>query len=64
MKIMKYMKIIYCDKQSSFETLLENDDLFLYAIEIFRYLQLKYKMNNDLSPLIVAELFEQRNEQH
>ena len=58
------MKIIHCDKQSSFETLLESDDLFLYAIEIFRYLQLKYKINNDLSPLIVAELFEQRNEQH
>ena len=57
--------VIYSDKQSSFETLLEkggsvsvhNRNLQILAMEM-------YKINNDLSPLIVTELFEQRNEQH
>ena len=53
------LRIIYSDKQSSFETLLEKMALFLFTIEIFRSLQL-----NDLYPLIVTGLFEQRNEQH
>ena len=59
------LRIIYSDKQSSFETLLEKDgsvsvhnrNLQILAAEI-------YKIKNDLSPLIVTELFEQRNEQH
>ena len=50
---------------SSFETLLEKDDsvsvhnrnLQILATEI-------YKVKNDLSSLIVTELFEQRNGQH
>ena len=59
------LRIIYSDKQSSFETLLEKDgsvsvhnrNLQILATEM-------YKIKNDLSPLIVTELFEQRNEQH
>ena len=59
------LRIIYSDKQSSFETLLEKDgsvsvhnrNLQILAIEM-------YKIKNDLSPLIITELFEQRNEQH
>ena len=57
------LRIIYSDKQSSFETLLEKDgsvsahnrNLQILATEM-------YKIKNDLSPLIVTELFEQRNE--
>ena len=52
-------RIIYSDKQSSLETLLEKDssvsvhnrNLQILATEI-------YKIKNDLSPLIVTELFE------
>ena len=59
------LRIIYSDKQSSFETLLEKDgsvsvhnrNLQILATEM-------YKIKNDLSPLIVTERFEQRNEQH
>ena len=58
------LRIIYSNKQSLFETLLENDgpvsvhnrNLQILATEI-------YKRKNHLSPLIVTELFEQRNEQ-
>ena len=59
------LRIIYSDKQSSFETLLEEDgsvsvhnrNLQILVTEI-------YKIKNDLYPLIVTELFQQRNEQH
>ena len=59
------LPIIYSNKQLSFETLLEKDssasvhnrNLQILATEM-------YKIKNDLSPLIVAELFEERNEQH
>ena len=59
------LRIIYSDKQSSFETLLEkygtvsvhNRNLQILATEM-------HKIKNGLSPLIVTELFEQRNEQH
>ena len=59
------LRIIYSEKQSSFETLLEKDgsvsvhnrNLQILATEI-------YKIKNVLSALIVTELFEQRNEQH
>ena len=52
------LRIIYSDKQSSFETLLEKDssvsvhnrNLQILATEM-------YKIKNDLSPLIVTELF-------
>ena len=56
---------IYSNKQSSFETLLEKDgsvsvhnrNLQILATEM-------YKIKNNLPPLIVTELFKQRNEQH
>ena len=57
--------IIYSEKQSSFELLLEKDgsasvhnrNLQILATEM-------YKIKNDLSPLTITELFEQRNEQY
>ena len=59
------LRIIYSDKQSLFKTLLEKDgsvsvhnrNLQILATEM-------YKTKNDLSSLIITELFEQRNEQH
>ena len=56
---------IYSDRQSLFETQLEKDgsvsvhnrNLQILATEM-------YKIKNDLSPLIVTELFEQRNEHY
>ena len=58
------LQIIYSDKQSSFETLLEkngyisvhNRNLQILANEMF-------KIKNGLSPSIVTEIFKQRNEQ-
>ena len=57
--------IIYSDKKSTFEKLLEKDG----SVSIHnRNLQIlaseSYKIKNDLFSLIVTELFEQRNEQH
>ena len=60
------LRIIHSDKQSLFEMLLENDgsaslhnrNLQILATEMYKI------KNNVLSPLIVTELFEQRNEQH
>ena len=59
------LHIVFSDKQSSFETLLEKDS----SISIHnRNLQIlateMYKIKNNLSPPIIADLFEQRNEQH
>ena len=59
------LRIIYSEKQSLFETLLGKDgsvsahnrNIQILATEI-------HKIKNDLSHLIVTELFEQRNEQH
>ena len=59
------LRIIYFDKKSSFETLLEKDcslsvhngNLQILDSEI-------YIMKNDLSPFIVTELFDQKNEQY
>ena len=59
------LRIIYSEKQSSFETLLEKDgsvsvhnrNLQILATEM-------YKIKNVHSALIITELFEQRNEQH
>ena len=36
-----YLRIIYCNKQSLFETLLEKTALLLFTIEIVRSFQLK-----------------------
>ena len=58
-------RIIYSDKQSSFETLLEKDGSVSIHNQNLQILSTEmYKIKNDLSPIIVAELFEQRNEQH
>ena len=59
------LRIVFSDKQSSFETLLEKDS----SVSIHnRNLQIlateMYKIKNNLSPPIIADLFEQRNEQH
>ena len=59
------LRIIFSDKQSSFETLLEKDD----SVSIHnRNLQIlateMYKIKNNLSTSIIADLFEERNEQH
>ena len=57
------LRIIYSDKQSSFETMLEkNGSVHNRNLQIL--VTQMYKIKNDLSPLIVTELFEQRNEQH
>ena len=57
------LRIIYSDKQSSFKTLLEKDG---YVSVHNRNLQIlateMYKIKKDLSPLIITEFFEQRNE--
>ena len=56
------LQIIYFDKQPLFEKLLEKDN----SVSVYnRNLQIlateMYEIQNDLSPLIVTELFEQRN---
>ena len=59
------LRIIYSDKQSSFEALLEKDgsvsihnrNIQILATEMF-------KIKNDMFPEIMTELFEQRNEHH
>ena len=59
------LRIMYSDKQSSFETLLEKDDSVSVHNQNLQILATEmYKIKNDLSSLIFTELFEQRNEQH
>ena len=59
------LRIIYSDKQSSFETLLEKDGSVSVHNQNLLILETEmYIIKNDLSPLIVTELFEQRIEQH
>ena len=59
------LRIMYSDKQSLFETLLEKDDSVSVHNQNLQILATEmYKIKNDLSPLIFTELFEQRNEQH
>ena len=59
------LQMIYSDKQSPFETLLEKDGTVSIHNRILQILASKmYKIKNDLSSLIVTEPFEQRNEQH
>ena len=59
------LRIIYSDKKSSFETLLEKNGSVSVHNRNLQILPTEmYKIKNDLSPLIVTELFEQRNEQH
>ena len=59
------LRIIYSDKQSFFETLWEKDGTVSVHNRNLQILTTKmHKIKNDLSPLIITELFEQRNEQH
>ena len=59
------LQIIYSDKQSPFETILEKDVFVSVHDQNIQILTIEmYKIKNGLSPLIVSELFEQRNEQH
>ena len=58
-------RIIYSDKQLSFETLLEKDGSVSVHNQNLQILATDmHKIKNDLSPLSVTEVFEQRNEQH
>ena len=58
------LQIIYSDKQSLFETLLEKDGSVSIHNRNLQILATRmYKIKNDLSPLIVTELFQKRNEQ-
>ena len=53
----RFLRIIYSDKESSFETLLEKDDSVSLHNRNLQILATEmYKMNNNLSLLIVAEL--------
>ena len=59
------MRIIYSDKQSSFEALLEKDgSVSIHNRNIQTLAKEMFKIKNDLSPEIMTELFEQRNEHH
>ena len=59
------LQIIYSGKQLSFERLLEKDGSVSVHNRILQILATEvYKIKNDLSTLIVTELFKQRNEQH
>ena len=59
------LRVIYLDKQSLFETLLAKDGSVSVHNRNLQFLATDMcKIKNDLSPSIVTELFEQRNEQH
>ena len=57
------LRVIYSDKQSSFQTLLEKDGSVSIHNRSLQFLATEmYKVKNNLSPSIIAKLFEQRNE--
>ena len=59
------LQIIYSDKQSSFEMLLEKVvSISVQSQNLHTLATETDKIKNDLSPLIVTKLFEQNNEQH
>ena len=59
------LRIIYSDKQPSFKTLLKKDgSVSVYSRNLQILATEMYKTKNDLSPLIVTELSEQKNKQH
>ena len=59
------LQLIYSDKQSSFGTLLEkHGSVPIYNRNLQTLANKTYKIKNDLSPVIVLELFEKKNEQH
>ena len=59
------LRIIYSDKQLSFETFLEKDgSVSVHNRNLQILATVMHKIKNDLSLSIVTELFEQKNEQH
>ena len=59
------LRVIYSDKQSSFQTLLEKDGSASIHNRNLQFLATEmYKVKNNLSPSIIAELLEQRNENY
>ena len=59
------LRVIYSDKQSSFQTLLEKDGSVSIHNRNLQFLATEmYKVKHNLSPSIMAELFEQRNENY
>ena len=57
------LRIIYCDKQSSFEELLEKDrSISIYERNIQILATEMYKVSNGMPPPQITELFAQRNE--
>ena len=59
------LQIIYSDKRSPFKTPLEKDGSVSVHNQNLQILATEmYKIKNGISPLIVTELFKQRNEQH
>ena len=59
------LRIIYSDKKSSFEQLLEKDKSVSIHTRNLQFLATEmYKVKEGLSPSIVTELFEHRDEQH
>ena len=59
----KCLRIIYCDKQSSFEELLEKDNsVSIYERNIQILATEMYKVSKGMSPPQIAELFSQRDE--
>ena len=51
----RYLRIIYGDRRSAFEELLEKDSIQILATKM-------YKVSKVMSPPQITELFEQRNE--
>ena len=59
------LRVIYSDKQSSFQTLLEKDGSVSIHHRNLQFLATEMcEVKNNLSPSIIAELFEQRNENY
>ena len=58
------LRMIYCDKQSSFEELLEKDSsVSIHERNIQILATEMYKVNKGMSPPQITELFPRRNEQ-
>ena len=54
----RYLRIIYSDKQSSFEEVLEKDDFVSIHDRNIQYLAVKMcKVRNGLSPLLISDIY-------
>ena len=59
----RYLRIIYCDNQSSFEQLLEKDSsVFIHERNIQILATEMHKVRKGMSPPQITEIFAQRNE--